>query len=869
MKRIPVAARICLLLSLLLAACSMPSAPKGETATLSPTPTDTSIPPTETPVSPSPTPTEPSVTQINVDGDPADWAGYQVLVMDPEGDHEGGGFDIAAVRAFTNDQYLYVLIETHEPPTDYVQVDIDASAGERRYILSFQQGSSAFMGDVTSGQFVEIGEVVGSLSAVAEAMEYKIPLSAFEDVSDLSLSVRPMGGTCCEPPDWYAIDDVGQTSVARLNEKEPAAGVSAIPQVCTDKITPPIPFGQLELAPVDLAEEGYAAEWFVAPGAFNMPQEILLTPDGEILVYAVRGHTLSRLSLDGTVSPLAENVLGYLGDVDAEGNVYLHMHPNGTVTRVSPQGTRTVIAQSPDILTACDSGFGLGPDGNLYVAVSRCADKADLFQITTSGRITRLAKVPQIQALRTMPGGRVLAATRDTIGELSLEDYSLTTIGVVPGGDISPGGMAFDDSGNVYVATGSRRRGGKLFRLPCDGSQTSAELVAEIPENGLSGIEWLPSTGEIIGGQLRQGGVLAVSPSGEIREIVSGNGIITPMGIGFSPCGELAVPNDDGGMMTLVDPAGQVSWLMDYLSFTPPLPYVTFDPDGTLYASEAEPMPHTPKRVAVMPPGGVLKTLMEGDFPSGLARRANGVLFVSETTAGRITQVFPDGSTEVFVEGMDFPQELAFDRAGNLYAVTGPAGFTPDPALLIAPLSGDRVVLISPEGEVTPLFDLPGGGATGLAVSPQGDLFVSISTMGAPRSEIVRISQDGTPTTFASGFEDAVGLAFDLAGNLYVSDVHRNGIVRIGGFPHGTLSGVVRDESGAPIEGARVKVFSIDPIVVGQIVFTDAEGRFNLPAAPRTYSVTITAEEYETTTLEGIKVVADQGTSLEIKLERR
>ncbi|RLC74858.1 MAG: hypothetical protein DRI61_15905, partial [Chloroflexi bacterium] len=170
-------------------------------------------------------------TNIAIDGDPSDWEGYEVLQSDPEGDLQNGNFDIAAVRAFSNDQFLYVLIETHQPPTDYVQVDINASAGGRDYILSFQPQafSIAFRGDVTSGQFEAIGRVVASESAAAEAVEYKMPLSAFEDASNLQLSVRVMGGTCCESPDWYAIDEIEQVSVPQLDEIEPAQDLTLPP----------------------------------------------------------------------------------------------------------------------------------------------------------------------------------------------------------------------------------------------------------------------------------------------------------------------------------------------------------------------------------------------------------------------------------------------------------------------------------------------------------------------------------------------------------------------------------------------------------------------------------------------------------------
>ena len=858
-------AMLILLLGALLAGCSSTTAPTETTPQPTNPPPKASSEPSlaegedliETPDESDPT----SIpqTEIIIDGDPSDWKSYEVLLTDPAGDHEGGGFDIAGVRAFSNNEFLYVLVEVHETPSEYAQVDLDISAGGRNYVISFGgAGPTGFMGDVTSGDFQEIGIIAGSNFVISEAGEIKIPLSAFEGASGIDVGIRPMGGECCQPPGWYAIDNVGQVSAVQLAELEPAVDADAAPRVCAENTAPPAPFGSFEAAPINFAEGGFSAEWFVEPGTFNMPQEILLTPDGRILVLAIRSHKLYQLSLDGAVTLAANDAWGYQGDVDESGNVYLHNHPEGTITRISPEGGQLLIARSSQLVSACDCGFGFGPDGNLYAAVSRCGEVSDLYQITLSGAITKVGEIPDLSALRTSPSGRFIAVGYNTIYEFSLDDYSLTELGRIPQGVVSPSGITFDNVGNLYISTGDRSTSGTLYRMSLSADQPAVEKVAEIPENGLSGIEWVPETGEIIGGQLRQGGVLGVSPDGEIREIVPGNGIITPMGMGFSPCGELAVTNDDGGMMTLVGPSGEVSWLMDYLSFTPPVPFVAFDTAGTLYAGEAAPGLF-PVRVAQLPAGGQLETILEAEYPSGLATRSDGVLFVSETTAGRITQVFPDGSSEVFIDGLSYPQALALDRGGNLYAVTGPNGFTADPTMMITPLFGDRILKISPEGEIIHTLALPG--AVGAAVGFQDDLFVSGG------NNIIRFSSDGSQSVFASGFEHAVGLAFDLAGNLYVSDEHMNGIVRIGGFPQGSLSGAVYGASGDPVEGARVQALTSDPIVVGQVAFTDEKGEFQLAAAPGTYSLSVSAPDFMEFIQKELEVLPSQAAVVEIVLE--
>lgn len=63
-----------------------------------------------------------------------------------------------------------------------------------------------------------------------------------------------------------------------------------------------------------------------------------------------------------------------------------------------------------------------------------------------------------------------------------------------------------------------------------------------------------------------------------------------------------------------------------------------------------------------------------------------------------------------------------------------------------------------------------------------------------------------------------------------------------------------------------MQVLSDRPVVVGQVVTTNADGYFSLPAAPRIYTVIVTAEGYEARTLDGIEITVAQETVLEIEL---
>jgi len=864
MNKLSIILRIQILILLFLTSCN----PATE-LTHTPTPKvelETTVSITDTPVSSAPTstppPVEPTVTQIEIDGIPADWIGYEVILTDPQGDNSDGQFDIAAVRAFTNDQFLYVSIETYVPRGDYVQLDLNIMADKRSFVISFkpEEGGSAVMGEETVSGFEPIGDVLGSDGAADEVIEFKMPLSAFGVTSELTLrNIRPMTGECCDER-WKAIDEIKPVQIVHVDEVEHAEDVAAFPGICAAEIAYPVPVGTFGPASVQLAQPGFTAEWFVPPSAFNMPQEVLLTPDGHLLVLAIRNFALFDVSTDGTVEKFAD-VNGMAGDVDAQGNVYIHSASDGTITRIIPDGKSSILVRSPDLETSCDSGFGFGPDGNLYLARNLCdfgeMEKANLYRISTTGQVTRVSEgIPALLALGTAPDGRFLAGSQGKeFYELSLDDYSLIHLGSIPGGEgIARSGLATDTSGNIYISTGTRSLGGQVFRLDKNGVET---LLAEIPGNGLSGIEWMPSTGEILGTQLQLGTLIAVAADGSWREIVSGNGLITPRGITFSPCGELAVSNEDGGLMTLVSPTGEVSRFFEYNSFTSPVSFMIFDPDGTLYVTEGA--PGLPERVVAISPGKAWPVpFVDAARPGGIARLADGTLIVAETIADRILQVNTDGSTAVFASGLTRPTSLAVDIDNNLYAVTGTGGRPLDEYHM--PDAGDTILRFTSEGEKTILASWTR--LAGLALAPSGELYATTGWDG----DIVYVTSDGDVIPFASGLHEVTDLAFDLAGNLYVSDTVLNGIVRIGGFPQGTIIGVVTNESGLPVENARVQVLSEWPIVVGQVVTSNSDGRFSLLAAPRTYAIIVTVEGYQTRRLEGVEVKADEETVVEIEL---
>jgi sugar lactone lactonase YvrE len=116
------------------------------------------------------------------------------------------------------------------------------------------------------------------------------------------------------------------------------------------------------------------------------------------------------------------------------------------------------------------------------------------------------------------------------------------------------------------------------------------------------------------------------------------------------------------------------------------------------------------------------------------------------------------------------PLRIARQLSDGLHPVTSPA--VSRSGMIYATISGQRgketpvsVVRVSPGGRGTPFVS---GilNATGLAISPDDDLFVTSRAEG----NVYRVDQAGEFTVYAEGMGVATGAAFDTEGNLFVGD---------------------------------------------------------------------------------------------------
>lgn len=222
-------------------------------------------------------------------------------------------------------------------------------------------------------------------------------------------------------------------------------------------------------------------------------------------------------------------------------------------------------------------------------------------------------------------------------------------------------GMALGADGNLYVADAG---GNTLYRVnPRTGELAVAAVFAGLPTSRAN---------QNRGGKNELDPVPTGVAAGPDRSIY----------VGLLPGGP---PAPGGAKVVRVAPAGTVS---DAATGPTTINSVAFGPDGLLYI---------------------------GEFSAGRDATAQPPV----TLPGRVLRVLADGTTQIVADGLEYPNGITFDRAGNLYVAVSPT-------ISGAPPPGEpRGQVLRFDGVASPPPGLPRTGGGGL------------------------VPQDGPPWTFA------------------------------------------------------------------------------------------------------------------------
>ena len=462
--------------------------------------------------------------------------------------------------------------------------------------------------------------------------------------------------------------------------------------------------------------------------------------------------------------------------VDNSGNVYVSEYWNNRVRRVDRAGTITPFAGTgkrgfsgdggPAVAAQFDGPYGLAVDnsGNLYIADS---GNNRIRRVDTSGIITTVAGTGEKDF--SGDGGPAVAAQLD-----------------------GPGGVAVDDSGNLYISDVGNHRirrvdnFGTITTIAGNGGRgyggNDGEPAVRVSVSWPRGLA-VDGAGNVYIAASGDSRILRVDPSGIITTVAgtgeegySGDGgpavdaaLHNPSGVAVDGAGNLYIPDGSNHRVRRVDASGTITTIAG-------------DGEGG-YSGDG---------------GPAVRARL--DLPTALTVDRSGNLYFVDArnnrirrvdTSGTITTVAGTGESGFSGEGgpavsawLYDPVGIAFDKLGNLY---------------IADRKNNRIRRVDASGVITTVAGIGERGYSGdggpavrarldlpthVALDSSGNLYIADTL----NQRIRRVDASGTITTVVTGFHHPRGIAVDRSGNLYVADTWRNRIRQVD--PSGTITTV-------------------------------------------------------------------------------
>jgi sugar lactone lactonase YvrE len=527
--------------------------------------------------------------------------------------------------------------------------------------------------------------------------------------------------------------------------------------------------------------------------------------------------------------------------VDTSGNVYVADEAGNTIRKVTPDGVVTTLAGTFAVTGSQDgtgsaaqfnqpAGLAVDGSGNVYVS-----DQGNdtIRKITPAGVVTTLAGTAKMSGSADGTGPAARFATPgnvavDSSGNVYVADQLNDTIRkITPGGVVTtfagdatvaghvdgtgagarfdnPYGIAVDSSGNVYVA------------------DTYNCTIRKITSAGVS--TTIAGTPGIIGAKDGTGAAAQFNYPTGVAVDGSGNVYVADV-LNYTirmvtPSGVVTTIAGDAGLTGFSDGAGTLA------EFNYPYD-IAVDGSDNLYVADLYNFtlrkitpPNVVTTLAGLPGEGYADgtgSAAQFYYPTGMVLDAGGNLYVVDNSNCTIRRVTPSGAVTTvagtpgrtgYADGtgaaaeFNYPYGIAMDKSGNMY---------------VSDESGETVRKVTPSGVVTTLAGTPGvsGSANGtgsaalfnspagIVVDGSGNIYVSEQK----NCDIRKISPSGAVTTLAgtagsSGNLDGTGAAAQFQSPAGLA-LDGSGDLYVADYGNGTIrkvtpAGVVTTVAGKP-----------------------------------------------------------------------